>query len=81
MTFQCWVLRRWVFEAYYRQYPTRNLELGIPAAGYSRCWVFHTRTKYQKIYSFKGLLYIVDSRFVDISYLTTVYVKINSTYR
>ena len=35
MTFLCWVLRRWVFEAYYREYPTRNLELGIPAAGYS----------------------------------------------
>ena len=44
MTFHCWVVRRWVFEAWYREYPTRNLELGIPAAGYSRCWVFRTRT-------------------------------------
>ena len=40
MTFQCWVFRRWVFEAYYREYPTRNLELGIPDVGYSRRWVF-----------------------------------------
>ena len=49
MTFHCWVfrnwvLRRWVFEAYCREYPTRNLELGISAAGYSRCWVFRKRT-------------------------------------
>ena len=44
MTFQCLILRRWVFEAYCREYPTRNLELGIPAAGYSRCWVFRMRT-------------------------------------
>ena len=50
MTFQCWVFRRWVFrswllrrcvfEAYYREYPTRNLELGIPDIGHSRRWVF-----------------------------------------
>ena len=33
--FRGWVLRRWVSEAYCREYPTRNLELGIPAAGYS----------------------------------------------
>ena len=57
MTFHCWVFRRWVFrgwvfEAYYREYPTRNLELGIPAAGYSRCWVFRTRTV---LYSFLAL--------------------------
>ena len=35
MTFHCWVFRCWVFEAYCREYPTRNLELGIPAVGYS----------------------------------------------
>ena len=35
-----WVLRRWVFEAYCREYPTRNLELGIPDFGHSRRWVF-----------------------------------------
>ena len=45
MTFQCWVFRgwvlcRWVLEAYYREYPTRTLELGIPDVGYSRRWVF-----------------------------------------
>ena len=45
MTFQCWVfrgwvLRRWVFKAYCREYPTRNLELGIPDVGHSRRWVF-----------------------------------------
>ena len=55
MTFQCWVFRRWVlrrwvirgwvlgrwvFEAYCREYPTRNLELGIPNVGGSRRWVF-----------------------------------------
>ena len=40
MTFLCWALRRWVFEAYCREYPTRNLELGIPDVGHSRRWVF-----------------------------------------
>ena len=45
MTFHCWVfrrwvLRRWVLEAYCREYPTRNLELGIPEVGHSRRWVF-----------------------------------------
>ena len=50
MTFHCWVfrrwvlrgwvLRRWVFEAYCREYPTRNLELGIPDVGHSHRWVF-----------------------------------------
>ena len=35
-----WVLRRWVFEVYCREYPTRNLELGIPDVGHSRRWVF-----------------------------------------
>ena len=40
MTFQCWVFRRWVFEAYCREYPSRNLELGIPDVGHSRSWVF-----------------------------------------
>ena len=49
MTFHCWVLRRWVFrgwvlrrwvfEAYCREYPTRNLELGISDVGHSRRWV------------------------------------------
>ena len=39
MTFHCWV-----FEAYCREYPTRNLELGIPDVGYSRCGAFRTRT-------------------------------------
>ena len=38
--FRCWVFRRWVFEAYCREYPTRNLELGIPDVGHSRRWVF-----------------------------------------
>ena len=37
---RCWVFRRWVFEAYCREYPTRNLELGIPDVGHSRHWVF-----------------------------------------
>ena len=45
MTFQCWVFRRWVlrfwvFKAYCREYPTRNLELGIPDVGHSRHWIF-----------------------------------------
>ena len=40
MTFHCWVFRGWVFEAYYREYPTRNLDLGIPDVGHSRRWVF-----------------------------------------
>ena len=35
-----WVLHRWVFEAYCREYPTRNLELGIPDVGHSRRWAF-----------------------------------------
>ena len=38
------VFRRWVFQAYCREYPTRSLEMGIPAVGYSRLWVFGTRT-------------------------------------
>ena len=38
--FYGWVLHRWVFEAYCREYPTRNLELGIPDVGHSRRWVF-----------------------------------------
>ena len=38
--FRGWVLHRWVFEAYCREYPTRNLSwafppLGIPDVGYS----------------------------------------------
>ena len=39
---RCWVFRRWVFEAYCREYPTRNLELGIPDVGHSRHRVFQT---------------------------------------
>ena len=40
MTCHCWVFRCWVFEAWYSEYPTRNLELGIPDVEHSRRWVF-----------------------------------------
>ena len=58
MTFHCWVFRRWVFEAYCREYPTRNLELGIPAVAHSRRWVsqilgipFENRSRFPFFYT------------------------------
>ena len=78
MTFHCWVLRRWVFhgwvlrrwvfEAYCREYPTRNLEFGIPDVGHSRRWVFRTRTESSDAYLliFKAYIYFVNHKILQI---------------
>ena len=54
MTFHCWVFHFWysIFghsRRYCREYPTGNLELGIPAVLYLRCWLFPTRTVVQQL--------------------------------
>ena len=46
INFYLYLYNNEIYNEYYREYPTKNLELGIPAAGYSRCWVFRTRTNF-----------------------------------